>query len=228
MNLKENLINVNIVKENHWKLRSERHSNLYINKDDIILNPVIYNIIADMLASKIVFDFNDIEYDGIISPAVAGICFGAPVAMRLGKPFIYPEKKYHLQNTDDYVFVFRSNFQEYIKGKKFIIVEDVVTTALSIMKIINAIEACGGEVILVYCIWNRDPNGIAYIARDGDIKHGSIKFTVGKNVISGGYLIPVRGLIEEKIEDWKKEECPLCEEGVFPLLDPKTMEVVGV
>lgn len=233
MNLKKILIDAQIVKQGHWILRSGKHSDVYINKDDIILDPMTYSLIVNMFATKILFDFRDDEYDGIVSPAVAGICFGAPVARQLGKRFVYPEKKHHPQIAEanrtegDYAFVFRSNFQNYIEGRKFIIVEDIVTTALSTMKTVNAIEACGGEVIIIYCIWNRDPDGITYVVRNGDVKTGAVRFTVGKDEVTDGYLMPVRGLIEERVGDWKKEECPLCKQGI-PLLDPKTMGIVSV
>lgn len=189
----------NIIKEGHFVLTSGRHSRKYINKDDIICSSphlykeVIYNLqdlVQDYIGRK--------QYDIVTGPAVAGIAFAAPVAQSLDKPFVYSEK------TPEGGVSFRKTFQDKIKDKNVIIIEDIITTAGSVKKTMQAIQECGGKVVAVFCIWNRNP----------EIK--------GLTSL-GGEITPLYGLIEEEIESWEpgSAHCPYCGSGV-PLVNIKT------
>jgi len=92
--------------------------------------------------------------------------------------------------------VFRRGYDKVIEGQKVLIIEDIITTGSSVIKTIKAIEECGGFPAGVVAIWNR----------------------------SGwtSEVCPTMSLIEESVESWTPEECPLCYHDV-PLQDPKAL-----
>lgn len=213
MNIYNALIDGSVVKKGHWKLASGKHGELYVDKDKIITNPILYPMIVSRLSMLIREELNVEEFNIVTGPAVAGISFSAPVSLNLGKISVYPEKKYPEPSpganneVNDYDMVFRETFKKVIKGNKVVLVEDVITTSLSVMKTMKAIYECGGEVVGVFCIWKRD-TGI-----------------IGLDPTGNDDFIPIYGLIEKDVDSWWPEECPLCKDGI-PLYDPKTDKII--
>lgn len=190
-----------IIEKRHCILRSGKHSDTYIEKTKISLYPRLYNETIRQLSLEISNRFNFDDYDCITGPAVAGILFVAPIAIELEKPIIFPEKLYH--GNGGYTMNFRKSFIDYIKGKKFIIIEDIVTTGVSIKKTAEAIFNHGGIVKACFCIWNREnineinfTNEIQYPVDFGCIANEKI------NV-----LFPIISLINKEIPSWNEYEC---------------------
>jgi len=186
-----------IVKTGHFRLASGRHSAKYVNKDAIwpkgpcVYRQVVYGLAELAGVGKPIVSR---RYDLVTGPAIAGAVLAATVAWLVDKPFVYPEKivsTYHDQME------FRRGFPAAIKDKRVLIIEDVITTGASVIKVANAIWACDGAVTGVVCMWNRSSTWPA-----------------------GMPSVEVRSLVHEAIESWEAKECPLCAEGV-PLTDPK-------
>lgn len=182
--MKTLLIQNKIIKEGHFKLTSGLHSNIYINKDMIYTNSVLFN--------KIILSFKTILLSNILhinekyiftGPAIAGAILASHIAREMFSysPFIYPEK---IDNR----MVFRRGYDKIIEGKAVIIIEDIITTGGSVQKVVNAIKYNGGDVALCACIWNRT-----------GWQHDDF---------------PVQSLIDEKIESWEPGKCPICKEGI--------------
>lgn len=83
----------------------------------------------------------------IVSPAVGGIIPGYETARHLGIPAIYTERV-------DGRFELRRGF-ELKPGEKVIVVEDIVTTGLSIRECIEAIRKLGADVVAAACLIDR-------------------------------------------------------------------------
>jgi orotate phosphoribosyltransferase len=211
MNVKQLLIDAGVVKKGHFILRSGMHSDTYINKDDIVLSTMAYIGVITQLSNLIDLNVQN-NFDVISGPAVAGICFAAPVAIKMGIPFTYPEKAFNdyidgVYEPGGYEFKFRSNFKDYLKGKRVILIEDIITSGISVVKTCQSVTKCGGEVVGIACIWNRKPGLIIL------------------NNLTDKKRIPIYSLVTEKVDAWIPKECPLCKEGE-PLINPKTGEVI--
>jgi orotate phosphoribosyltransferase len=200
--LRNQLIEKGIIKEGHFILTSGKHSNRYVNKDKILLYPDLYSSIINGLASQVEANIGSENIDVITGPAVAGISFASPLSLRLNKSLVYPEKgkRYHYLEKDIFdtiedAMLFRDVFKSYLKDKKVLIVEDIVTTGISIKQTIQSIIEAGGEVVGILCIWNRNPKVV------------SISFE-NKNY-------SLYSLISEEIQSWDKENCPLCKYGLL-------------
>lgn len=195
-----------VIYDGHFLLSSGRHSDRYINKDALYAIPNLFAQVIDNF-SDILFhfefdDIDDIEYDVITGPAIAGAILAAPLAIRFNKIFVYPEKMTESkfvgfpikQVTKENIMKFRRGYNKIIQDKKVVIIEDIITTGASVQKTIDAIRLCGGECIAVLAIWNRSkwkPKGIEVIS-----------------------------LVNELVESWSSIDCPLCKKSI-PLMDPK-------
>jgi orotate phosphoribosyltransferase len=132
--------------EGHFILSSGLRSPIFLQKALVFSRPDKTEILCRALAAKIRTDgFGDVSQ--VVSPAVGGIIPGYETARHLGVPAIYTERV-------DGQFQLRRNFS--IKpGEKVIIVEDIVSTGLSIRECVDAIKGLGANVVAAACIIDR-------------------------------------------------------------------------
>jgi orotate phosphoribosyltransferase len=132
--------------EGHFILSSGLRSPIFLQKALVFSRPDKTEILCHALADKIRAEgFGDVSQ--VVSPAVGGIIPGYETARHLGVPAIYTERV-------DGRFQLRRNFS--IKpGEKVIIVEDIVSTGLSIRECVDAIKGLGADVVAAACIIDR-------------------------------------------------------------------------
>jgi len=133
------------LREGHFVLSSGLHSGMFLQKNLVFMHPDRCERLCKALAALIEETYEDIEV--VISPAVGGIIPGYETARHLGVPSIYLER-------EGGVFKFRRAFS--IKpGARVVVVEDVVSTGLSLRETVEAVEAAGGKVLCTACIVDR-------------------------------------------------------------------------
>jgi len=132
--------------EGHFILSSGLRSPVFLQKAKVFMHPDKAEKLCRALAQKIVAEGYG-EISQVVSPAVGGIIPGYETARHLGKPAIYTERV-------NGVFELRRGF-ELKEGEKVIVVEDIVTTGLSIRECIEAIRALGAEVVAAACLIDR-------------------------------------------------------------------------
>jgi len=94
-------------------------------------------------------------------------------------------------------FVFGRGYDQFIPGKRILIVEDVLTTGGSVKRVINAVGKLGGIVVGVSAICNR-----------GGVTEADL------GVVPPAVPPSLRALVKVDLQDWDEVECPLCEQGV--------------
>ena len=161
-----------VIMKGHFRLSSGRHSDTYINKDAIYCDPELFQITTVLLAGSSYVQngvplkaMDTPNCDIITGPAIAGAILAAPIALRTGKQFVYPEKVVtnwvrtnHIGNGAPIItseMQLRRVYDKVVKGKEVILIEDVITTGKSVIETCNVIGAAGGKVIEIRCIWNR-------------------------------------------------------------------------
>jgi len=133
------------LREGHFVLSSGLHSGMFLQKNLVFMHPERCERLCKALAALIEETYEDI--DVVISPAVGGIIPGYETARHLGVPSIYLER-------EGGVFKFRRAFS--IKpGARVVVVEDVVSTGLSLRETVEAAAAAGGKVLCTACIVDR-------------------------------------------------------------------------
>jgi orotate phosphoribosyltransferase len=132
--------------EGHFILSSGLRSPVFLQKALVFSRPAKTEVLCRALAEKIRAEgYGDVSQ--VVSPAVGGIIPGYETARHLGVPAIYTERV-------DGRFQLRRNFS-VAPGEKVIVVEDIVSTGLSIRECVEAIRALGANVVAAACIIDR-------------------------------------------------------------------------
>lgn len=132
--------------EGHFILSSGLRSPVFLQKALVFRRPDLAEKLCRALADKI-REAGYADVTQVVSPAVGGIIPGYETARHLGLPAIYTERV-------DGQFALRRGF-EIARGEKVIVVEDIVSTGLSIRECIDCIRAIGADVVAAACLIDR-------------------------------------------------------------------------
>jgi orotate phosphoribosyltransferase len=166
--------------EGHFRLSSGRHSNRFIQKFRILEDPAQLEPLARAIADA----FRAVRPTVVVSAAVGGIVLGYEVARHLHVKAIFVEK-------ESGVPVLRRNFSLGADDRA-LIVEDVVTTGLSVREVIDVVRGHGAQVA-----------GVGVIVMRGQADFG----------------VPTHALLDLPIESHDPAQCPQCADG-RPIDDP--------
>jgi orotate phosphoribosyltransferase len=160
--------------EGHFRLSSGRHSNRFIQKFRILESPPLVETVAKSIADA----FRDARPSVVVSAAVGGIVLGYEVARQLGVNAIFVEK-------ENGVATLRRGFH-IDANDRVLVVEDVVTTGLSVREVMDVVRATGAAVA-----------GVGVIVERGEADFG----------------VPTHALLNMPIESYEAAECPQCKAG---------------
>ncbi len=142
------------MRNDHFVYTSGKHGSVYINKDALYPHVEQTAQVGRMMAEKCAH----LEIDSIAAPALGGIILSQWVGFHLsqlkGKPIysVYAEK------DGQGGFVFARGYDQYIKNKKVLVLEDLTTTGGSVKKVVEVVRSYGGEVAGVCVMVNRNPD----------------------------------------------------------------------
>jgi orotate phosphoribosyltransferase len=160
--------------DGHFRLSSGRHSNRFVQKFRILEDPKLVEPLAREIASAV----RHFAPNVVVSAAVGGIVLGYEVARSLGTLAIFVEK-------ENGVPTLRRGFA-LGPGDRALIVEDVVTTGLSVREVIDVVRAHGAEPVAVAVIVRRQP---------------------------ADFGVPTFALLDLPVESYAPEDCPQCARG---------------
>jgi orotate phosphoribosyltransferase len=132
--------------EGHFILSSGLRSAVFLQKARVFMHPDKAEILCRALAEKLKAEgFGSVSQ--IVSPAVGGIIPGYETARHMGLPAIYTERV-------EGRFQLRRGF-EIKPGEKVLVVEDIVSTGLSIRECIACLKEIGADVVAAACLIDR-------------------------------------------------------------------------
>lgn len=132
--------------EGHFILSSGLRSPVFLQKAKVFQYAAQTEKLCKALAEKIHAEgFGDVTK--VVSPAIGGIIPGYETARHLNVPALYTERV-------DGQFELRRGF-EIDAGDKVIVVEDIVSTGLSIRECVAALRAIGANVVAAACLIDR-------------------------------------------------------------------------
>jgi len=132
--------------EGHFILSSGLRSPVFLQKARVFMYPEKAERLCRALADKIrAAGFADVSK--VVSPAIGGIIPGYETARHLGLPAVYTERV-------EGQFELRRGF-ELARGEKVIVVEDIVSTGLSIRECIDCLKRLGADVVAAACLIDR-------------------------------------------------------------------------
>ncbi len=131
--------------DGHFILTSGLHSPTYIQKARVFMHAEKTEILCRALSKKITSaDLGRIDL--VVGPAVGGIIPAYEVSRHLGVPNVWVER-------EDGKFRLRRFEME--PGTRVVIIEDIVTTGLSIRETIESLRDIGVEVLAAACLVDR-------------------------------------------------------------------------
>jgi len=136
--------------EGHFILTSGRHSAVYLQKAHVFTRAKWTEPLCHALAQKIRLTLGE-GVDYIVGPAVGGLIPAYETARHLNLPSIWVERE---------AGQFRLRRFDIEQGAKLVIIEDIMTTGLSIRETVNALREAGGDVVAACCIIDRSGGGV--------------------------------------------------------------------
>jgi len=130
----------------HFILTSGLRSATYLQKALVFRQPEKAQILCSALAQKIT-EAGLGKISQIVAPAMGGVIPGYETARHLGLPAIFTERV-------EGKFQLRRGF-EISPGEKIIVVDDIISTGISIRECIACVEEMGGDVVAAACLIDR-------------------------------------------------------------------------
>ena len=130
--------------EGHFILTSGLHSPVFLQKARVFMHADKTEILCKALAEKVRNAHPDAEY--VVGPAVGGIIPAYETSRHLNLPNVWVER----ENGK-----FRLRRFELPKNAKVVIIEDIVTTGLSIRETVESLRELGATVLAAACLVDR-------------------------------------------------------------------------
>lgn len=133
------------VLEGHFILTSGLRSPVFLQKARVFMHADKTEKLCRALAARIRQEVSG-RIDYVVGPAVGGLIPAYETSRHLGVPAIWVEREGG---------VFRLRRFEIPRGARVVIVEDIVTTGLSIRETVECLREIGAEVVAAACIIDR-------------------------------------------------------------------------
>lgn len=154
-----------------FKLTSGKISPYYIDLRIVPSFPDAFQKICDLQADFIAKEIDLKNFDRIAGIPIAGIPFASLIAYNLKKPFLYIRKDIRLHG--------RKRRVEGIltPGNRVVLIDDLITTGLSLIKAAGAIEAEGGVTTDAVVLLDREEGGKENLEVNGIKLHAPLKMS---------------------------------------------------
>jgi orotate phosphoribosyltransferase len=136
--LMSELTEIGALKRGHFLLASGRHSDVYLEKFDLLRNPRA----TERVCAGFVEAFAGMEADLVAGPTTGGILLAFEVARQMGLPAAYAERA--SEGSDERVFKRGTTFDA---GARVVVVDDILTTGGSVRETLKALAQQPVEVV---------------------------------------------------------------------------------
>ena len=179
--------------EGHFLLSSGSHSPFYLEKFQVLQWPEE----TERLCRSIAESARGLGVQTVAGPTTGGIIMAHEIARQLGARAVYAER-----TADGRAREFRRGFR-LNPGERVLVVDDIMSTGGSVQETIDAVRACGADVVGVGVLVDRSAGQARF---DG---------------------LPIIALWDVSIPVYRPEECPQCAQGL-PLVKPGTTPAPAV
>lgn len=174
----------------HFVLTSGRHADTYVNKDMLYVRPRDVSRLCRLIADQ----FAGLGIEVVVAPAVGGVALSQWVTWHLTVrrgllPLESPAAVYAEKSEDGAprTLLLRRGYGAIVRGRRVLVVDDILTTGGSLEQTVQAVNDCGGLVQACAVIVNR--GGIS--AQQLGVQQ-------------------LVALTNMQLETWPAAECPLC------------------
>jgi orotate phosphoribosyltransferase len=170
-----------MITDSHIVYTSGKHGTAYVNKDAVYPHTERIAELCRHLADGAVAYRPDL----VCGPAMGGIILAQWTGHHLGIPAVYAEK------APEGGMVLRRGYDHMVRGRRVLVVEDILNTGGSVRDAVAAVHRAGGDVVAVGALVNRG---------------GVTAADVGAPALYA--------LLDVTLDAWDAAACPLCRDGV--------------
>ena len=156
---------IGAIKFGTFKLTSGRTSPYYIDLRIVPSFPEAFERVCDIYVKLAETELGAQNFDRIAGIPTAGIPFASLIAYHVKKPFLYIRPKAKLHGRE------RCIEGILMPGNRVLLVDDLITTGLSLRKAANAIRAEGGVVSDALVLLDREEGGRERLKKDNITLH---------------------------------------------------------
>ena len=182
------------LREGHFLLKSGRHSDRYLEKFLVLQDTHATSELCAFWARAYRDDDGVASVDLVAGPTTGGVILAFETGRQLGTRAIFAEE---VRSAEGAVRrEFRRGF-EIANGERVLLVDDILTTGGSLLAMIPAVEAAGGEIVGCHVL----------VDRSGGLPTLTSPVT--------GRVYPLRALWSLDLPTWEAgpESCPRCAAG---------------
>jgi orotate phosphoribosyltransferase len=186
--------------DGHFLLKSGRHSDAYLEKFTVLSDPAATSELCGFWSARHRDADGTPGVDLVAGPTTGGVILAFETGRQLGTPAIFAEEVRAADGAARREF--RRGFRVQ-PGQRVLLVDDILTTGGSLLAMIPAVEAMGGEIVECAVLVDRS-GGLATLTSP-----------------STGRVYPLRALWALDLPTWEPGPgtCPRCADGT-PLHAP--------
>jgi len=188
------LFKIDALKFGVFKLTSGKASPYYIDLRVIPSFPDAFREICESYGQYISSEIGVKSFNRIAAIPMAGIPFASQIAYNLKKPFLYVRKGIRLHGRERRVEGILSS------GDKVLLIDDLLTTGLTLKKAAGAVRAEGGVVTEAVVFLDREEGGLQLLEQNGIKLHALLKMSEVANI-----LYEMGGIDEESLKTILKQ-----------------------
>jgi orotate phosphoribosyltransferase len=183
------------LREGHFMLKSGRHSDAYLEKFQVLQDPAATSELCGFWAASVRAQDGAPLVDLVAGPTTGGVMLAFETGRQLGTRAIFAEEVAGEPGAAPRR-EFRRGFT-ITAGERVLLVDDILTTGGSLLAMIPAVEAMGGEIVQCAVIVDRS-GGMATLTSPAT-----------------GRVYPLRALWSLDLPTWEPgpATCPRCATG---------------
>jgi orotate phosphoribosyltransferase len=195
------------LRDGHFRLKSGRHSDAYLEKFAVLSDPAATSELCGFWAARYRDADGNPGIDVVAGPTTGGVILAFETGRQLGTRAIFAEEVHDADGSTRREF--RRGFR-IEPGERVLLVDDILTTGGSLLAMLPAVEAAGGEILACDVLVDRS---------------GGLQTLVSP---ASGRAYPLRALwsLELPTYDAGPATCPRCAAG-DPLHTPGSSGAAG-
>jgi orotate phosphoribosyltransferase len=140
------------LREGHFQLKSGRHGDAYVEKFAVLADPAATSELCGFWAAAVRDADGRPVVDLVAGPTTGGVILAFETGRQLGTRAIFAEE---VRGADGAT---RREFRRGFRiepGERVLLVDDILTTGGSLLAMIPAVEAAGGEIVACHVLVDR-------------------------------------------------------------------------
>ena len=132
------------LRDGHFLLKSGRHGDAYVEKFAVLSDPAATSELCGFWAAAVRRDDGTTTVDLVAGPTTGGVILAFETARQLGVRSIFAEEVHDAGGGTHREFRRGFTIQP---GERVLLVDDILTTGGSLLAMLPAVEAMGGEIV---------------------------------------------------------------------------------